>query len=252
MFLGFSTFFPIFFILIPRHKIDSGFYNFNLGLSGIVASFALMLLWIANIEMSVLIYVFGWLAVHLIITSIYWNSESISFIPLLVSSLLGLVVFWIIFIHFHPELASPRSGFITLIGNGILSGVFFAMILGHWYLNVIRLPIRLLRNVTIVLFILVGIRVGIDLYGLITQTVLTPIGTPIPLYIFVTTFGGFFISLALFFGLIVPVIVLAMVWKTIQIQSTQSATGLLYVSCVSVLFGDLFYRYCLMQYGLVL
>jgi len=42
------------------------------------------------------------------------------------------------------------------------------------------------------------------------------------------------------------------IWRTIIIQSTQSATGLLYVSVVAVIFGDLFYKNYIFQFGLIL
>jgi hypothetical protein len=250
--LGFSSFYPLFFILTPRNKIDAGFYNFNLGLAGILGSIGLMLLWVAGVELSVIGFVCAWIGIHLVLTAMYWNAEKIPFLPLLLSSLLGIAVFWIVFEYFHPGMAASLTAITLFVGNGIVAGVFFAMILGHWYLNVIQLPIRFLKNTTISLFVLIGARMIIDLYGLVTQSVLSPFGTSISLLEYAASFEGFFIALAMFFGILVPLILNVMIWRTVQLQSTQSATGLLYVSCVSVLFGDLFYRYCLMSSGLVL
>ncbi len=250
--LGFSTIYPLFFILTPRNKIDAGFYNFNLGLAGILGSIGLMLLWVAAVELSVIGFVSAWIGFHLVLTALYWNAMKIPFLPLLLSSLFGLAVFWIVFTHFHPGMVSPLTGITLFIGNGIVAGVFFAMILGHWYLNVIQLPIRFLKNATVSLFFLIGARMIIDFFGLATQSILSPFGTSIPLLEYATSFGGFFIALAMFFGILVPFILNVMIWRTVQIQSTQSATGLLYVSCVSVLFGDLFYRYCVITFSLVL
>ncbi len=251
-FLGFSTCYPLFLFLTPRSGIDAGFYNFNLGLAGIIGSLGCMLLWTATDDLTILGFVLAWIAIHLTITAIYWNSEKILFIPLMVSSLFGLWTFWIVFTSFRPELVSPLTGMIIFIGNGIVAGVFFAMILGHWYLNVIQLPIRYLKNAALTLFVLLALRTVFDVHGLVTNSILSPIGTEIPLAEYAFGFEGVFITLAMFFGIIVPLVINVMVWRTVQIQSTQAATGLLYVSCVSVLFGDLFYRYCLLQSGLVL
>ena len=50
-------------------------------------------------------------------------------------------------------------------------------------------------------------------------------------------------------GNIVPIILNFFIWRTLNLQATQSATGLLYVSIVSILFGDLLFKYYLLQYG---
>ena len=56
----------------------------------------------------------------------------------------------------------------------------------------------------------------------------------------------------IFFGVLVPIVLNGFIWRTIIIQSTQSATGLLYVSVVAVIFGDLFYKNYTFQFGLIL
>ena len=40
-------------------------------------------------------------------------------------------------------------------------------------------------------------------------------------------------------GFIGPVVAVILAWKTVQIRSTQSATGILYVAMTLVLFGEL-------------
>ena len=46
-----------------------------------------------------------------------------------------------------------------------------------------------------------------------------------------------------------PITLNFFIWRTLNLQATQSATGLLYVSIVSILFGDLLFKYYLLQYG---
>ena len=126
------------------------------------------------------------------------------------------------------------------------------MILGHWYLNVIQLPIRLLRNSVILLWILLGIRAIWNCYGLLFFEVEDSYGIVQSLSSFLLTYEGFLLSIAIFFGVLVPFVLNGFIWRTIIIQSTQSATGLLYVSVVAVIFGDLFYKNYIFQFGLIL
>ena len=55
----------------------------------------------------------------------------------------------------------------------------------------------------------------------------------------------FFSTNALFFlfrilvGLAAPLLLAGLIWQTVKIRSTQSATGLLYVALALVLFGEL-------------
>ena len=141
---------------------------------------------------------------------------------------------------------------ITIIGHTVLAAVFFAMILGHWYLNVVQLPIRLLRNSVILLWILLCIRAIWNCYGLLFFKIEDSYGIVQSLSSFLWTYEGFLLSIAIFFGVLVPFVLNGFIWRTIIIQSTQSATGLLYVSVVAVIFGDLFYKNYTFQFGLIL
>ena len=62
-------------------------------------------------------------------------------------------------------------------------------------------------------------------------------------------FEGFLLAVAFFMGNLVPIILNYFIWQTLKLQATQSATGLLYVSVVSILFGDLLFKYYLLQFG---
>ena len=126
------------------------------------------------------------------------------------------------------------------------------MILGHWYLNVIQLPIRLLRNSVILLWIFLSIRAIWNCYGILNFEVEDIYGILQSLGSFLWTYEGFLLSVAIFFGVLVPIVLNGFIWRTILIQSTQSATGLLYVSVVAVIFGDLLYKNFTFQFGLIL
>ena len=54
---------------------------------------------------------------------------------------------------------------------------------------------------------------------------------------------GIFVWMRVLFGLAGPISLLWFVWKTVEIRSTQSATGILYVQLFLVLAGELLAKY---------
>ena len=71
------------------------------------------------------------------------------------------------------------------------------------------------------------------------------------LWSFMFQFDGFLLGIAFFIGNLFPLALNVLIWKTIKLQATQSATGLLYVSVVSILFSDLIFKYYLLEYGFI-
>ncbi len=119
-----------------------------------------------------------------------------------------------------------------------LGSVIFSMILGHWYLVVPTLPIRPLRSLTLVMLISVVVKIllaSVTMYlfwnwGDVTQreTIATFSGI-----------GGFFLWARVLFGFLGPLVVAIMTWETVKINSTQSATGLLYVATIFAIIGEI-------------
>jgi len=193
-----------------------------------------------------------WIVIQLFVTAIYWNSKRINNFATSIPSILGISFLVIMNVALIPYNINIINHFIIVIGHTVLAAGFFAMILGHWYLNVIQLPIRLLRNSVVLLWILLGIRAIWNCYGLLIFEVEDSYGIVQSLGSFLWTYEGFLLSVAIFFGVLVPFVLNGFIWRTILIQSTQSATGLLYVLVVAVIFGDLFYRNYTFQFGLIL
>lgn len=155
---------------------------------------------------------------------------------------------------FSCEACSPvAAGALTaasyLISALVLGSVIFAMILGHWYLVVPTLHIRPLRNLT-----------QLMLGAILARSVLTAL----TIYVFwadgdvhvretlraLWGLGGLFLWVRVLFGLLGPLIVGIMVWQTVKIHSTQSATGLLYVATIFVLIGECVSGYILYTTGI--
>jgi protein NrfD len=133
----------------------------------------------------------------------------------------------------------------------LLGAAAGAMVLGHWYLVVHDLPITALRRLTLLLIIGLLVRsllVGWVLAGPVhaayedARAVAAGLWSP----------DGVFVWMRLLFGLAGPLSLVWFIWKTVEIRSTQSATGILYVQLFLVLSGELLAKYLRVAAGLPL
>lgn len=122
----------------------------------------------------------------------------------------------------------------------LLGAAASAMVLGHWYLVVLDLPIAALRRLTVMLcasLVLRALAVGLVLAGGLgyvqARAVAAGLWSP----------DGVFVWMRLLFGIVGPLSLIWFVWKTVEIRSTQSATGILYVQLFLVLAGELLAKY---------
>lgn len=136
-----------------------------------------------------------------------------------------------------PLAAGALTAASYLISALFLGSVIFAMILGHWYLVVPALHIRPLRVLT---QLMLGATLAKAMLTALTIYVFWADGD-VQLRETLRSFwglGGLFLWVRVLFGLLGPLIVGLMVWQTVKIHSTQSATGLLYVATIFVLIGE--------------
>jgi protein NrfD len=133
----------------------------------------------------------------------------------------------------------------------LLGAAATAMVLGHWYLVVLDLPIDALRRLTVLLAVGLALRaavVGLAMMGPVhagydaVLRVASGLWSP----------DGVFVWMRLLFGIAGPLSLLWFVWKTVEIRSTQSATGILYVQLFLVLAGELLAKYLRIAAGLPL
>ena len=223
----------------------------TLGLSCIIGGVGVVFVFLipAIVPANVRIGEVVWLVSLLAVTGYYWNQESIKKWVITIPSIFGVIAFYRIL----SELISGdiELFMISLLGGFILCGALFSMILGHWYLNVVSLPISMLKSTVKFLILIVALRFIWDM-GYIFMGEVGYNGLPVSMTQFLQTFDGFFLIFALFFGTLLPLILGILTLKTIAIKSTQSATGLLYVIVISVVMADLFYKYYLVQTALPL
>jgi hypothetical protein len=157
-----------------------------------------------------------------------------------------------------------------VLSAGVLGGAFMGQFLGHWYLNVPGMNIYELKKVSRLFILALSLKIIENLVLVvqkIKETSIAPsffddMGRPLGLDIsqsqswiqlnlehsplglkgdYFLGLGGFGIlvySMRVLWGLLAPVIMALMVHKTISIRATQSATGILYATCVLVLLGE--------------
>lgn len=129
----------------------------------------------------------------------------------------------------------------------LLGAAFGAMVLGHWYLVVLDLPIVALRRLTVLLAA-----------GLAARAVMVAVA----LFVVAGSWDaaatvaagrwdndGLFVWMRLLFGIAGPLSLIGFVWKTVEIRSTQSATGILYVQLFLVMSGELLATYLRVSAG---
>ena len=251
IFLGYASVYPLFFWITPLQKIDQGFYRFNLGKCCIIGSLGTLAYYFIATDYFSEIILLVWLFLLGSITAFYWNRKIIHNSIITLISFLGIIALLNILSHFMDNLYFQAS-FAVIIGSLITAGVFFSMILGHWYLNVIALPISLLKKSTTALSVALAIRIIWDVFFMTSNVYVDSYGITKNSWSFLFDFDGILLLVALFMGNIFPVLINYFVWSTLKIQATQSATGLLYVSIISILFGDIIFKFYLLQYRLPL
>src|SRR5262245_46197522 len=131
-----------------------------------------------------------------------------------------------------------------LAATALLGSVMLTMVFGHWYLVIPRLSIEPLVRLTKVLMVAIGIRAA----TLIASLFLLRVQQPIPIAAVLNELmirQGIFFWPRVIFGVLVPIVLAAMIWSTVQIRHTQAATGLLYLAVVALLFGEFFSKFLL-------
>jgi hypothetical protein len=111
------------------------------------------------------------------------------------------------------------------------------MVLGHWYLVDTTLSIAPLKDGALLFGVAVLWR-WLNVLVVLAREGWDVVRVTNPADVFYSTLGLFFLFRAIT-GLIAPLLLAGPILQTVRMRSTQSATGLLYVAMVVVLFGEL-------------
>jgi len=134
------------------------------------------------------------------------------------------------------ELAGPSTARLVLewiapvAGGLVLGTTITAMFLGHWYLNTPTMELSPLRRLIILMTVSLLLRMMVSGTGL--ALLLTFDAWPEKMFLSL-------LLLRCFSGILLPLVLAWMTWKTLDVPNTQSATGILYVGVVTTFTGEL-------------
>ena len=115
-------------------------------------------------------------------------------------------------------------------GGLVLGTTITAMLLGHWYLNTPSMELSPLRRLIKLMTASLLLRAVISGVGL--AVVLSADPWPEKMYLSL-------LAMRWFSGVLMPLVLSWMTWKTLDVPNTQSATGILYVGVVTTFTGEL-------------
>ena len=234
----FAAVYPLLLWQTPVDRLPAGFTRFNLGLATVVLGIASLLAAVTGIPWPLLRLLIILAVVNLSLQFLTWHSPSKARALLTPVLLVWGLSLW------QPTLSaahmmSPWVYWTALAMGGLSFGaVLYAMILGHWYLNVTDLPIRFLQAATRTALIVLALRLIWTLGTLLTAETVVQQRLK-PAYHLLLELDGIFLWIGLVPGLLGALAITAMALQSARIQSTQSATGLLYVALVLVTMSTL-------------
>jgi protein NrfD len=134
-----------------------------------------------------------------------------------------------------------------LSSAALLGGACGAMVLGHWYLVVPSLNVSHLQSIVKLHIGSLVVRAAVVLAAVIIGVVTWQPGMGPHFQRYILSTAGIFFWQRVLFGLLGPGLLSYLTWETAKIQSTQSATGILYVDFFTVIVGEMLAKYLLLS-----
>ena len=133
-----------------------------------------------------------------------------------------------------------------LSSTALLGGASTAMILGHWYLVIPSLQVSHLQSIVKVHIASMVVRIVVVFAAVLVAIETWQPGLGPSFSHYIMSVSGVFFWQRVLFGLGGPALLSYLTWETAKIQSTQSATGILYVDFFTVVVGEVLAKYLLL------
>ena len=248
-FLLFGACYPLFFWLSAKDPLKNNFHRFHLGCPVFIAGLAIAGLWLMPVGQGLKNAALLWLMAALTVTWIFWNKETVRPLATTLISLWGLKLFAAVYgLYARPEVI-PIA--VSILSGLVVAAAFYAMNLGHFYLNVHGLNIKHLKIAVLALAILLALRLLWNIYYLAAGQIMHG-GELTSLWAFINSIDGFLLWVAIFFGTVFPLGGLYFAFGTLKLKNTQATTGILYALLSAILLGDLAYKYYLLKFSIPL
>jgi hypothetical protein len=182
-----------------------------------------------------------------------FGRPSLSRALLAASALCGGIFLWVAAAGLQsPSIPAQAAALVFpldfFLSSLALGSVVVCMILGHWYLVEPGMSVKPLRTVAALFIAVVVARLLLGGYtSVFVWRDFTAAGADLLSSGVVPNL--LFFSQRVLFGLALPLALSWMIWQTVKIRSTQSATGILYVAVVFILFGEFLSHYILVSTG---
>ncbi len=166
----------------------------------------------------------------------FWGWDPVGRLFGIAGSIAGLLAVGALAVMLAPPTWGFPAALIALIGGTLaLGAVSVSMVWGHWYLTEGKLPAWPLRDLDVILLAALGFQVLVLVLNLAVPVRETPTpATPVDVGIF----GNPALYLRIGVGLVFPIILGVLSYKTTQMKAMQSATGLLYIAMGAVFVGE--------------
>ena len=146
-----------------------------------------------------------------------------------------------------PGLAPLLTVVSFLSSSALLGGACGAMVLGHWYLIVPSMNVSHLQSIVKLHIGSLVVRTAVVVAAVILAIVTWQPGMGPNFERYILSTGGIFFWQRVLFGLFAPGVLSYLTWETAKIQSTQSATGILYVDFFTIIVGEVLACYLLLS-----
>jgi protein NrfD len=137
------------------------------------------------------------------------------------------------------------ASFLTSVA--LLGGACGAMVLGHWYLVLPSLDVAHLQSIVRLHIASLVLRAVVVAAAIIIAVVTWQPGMGPNFQRYMLSTAGIFFWQRILFGIVGPAVLAYLTWETAKIQSTQSATGILYVDFFTVIVGEVLAKYLLLS-----
>ncbi len=245
--LSFGAVYPLCLWCNRKAEIPRFYYLHLLAAAG-SGLLGVSLLWYFEVGLQLLLSGLVWLVALSAITAFYWGRSRIQIAVISIPSVFGLIVYYqVAEILIFPSLT---VFLVQIIGMALVG---LAVILtgnigkSHGNADSVAATAAIMRT----LLVLLGIRVAWIVYSLFWGPV-SRMPEAVSLVEFINSVQGYIPAFAVFFGIIIPLGLLPLVYFYLKRQFYTMALKLLYPLVTAMLLAEILFKYYLFQYGIVL
>ncbi len=254
--IGFAMFYPFFFTTIDRSaqndKEVRRFLQRNYLLHLAAGCISVLLFWIYGVDYPLQLSGIVYLIVIIVVVLYYWKSPIPQWNLFSASIAFGVIVF-IRSIREIIQITPLWSGvLIGLLSTGIITISTFLFVATLWEKRKRNTSISMVPPFLNTMIILIEIRIVWNMIVLFNVKVGDQNGILMSVYQFFIQNDILYFFLTLFFGLIIPLVVIFIWKKQAKESSSKKFVWLSFSLLIFIWIGEFIFKYFLLQYGIVL